>query len=394
MKVEKTVWSAGNAPSCRIMRRAIAERGLPLLAAASRASSSLIAGGGYSRLSDLDVQHFASIVGAGHVITAPAELEPFNTDWMGKYRGQSALALRPGSTQEVSRILAHCHARRLPVVPQGGNTGLVGGSVPIEDEIVLSLSRMNRILSLDETAGSLTCEAGCVLETLQQHVGARGFAMPIDLGAKVRTRCVHAACARGVCMRCACSVCTDCAWSVPPRLTSLVLGSQGSCQIGGNLSTNAGGLRFLRYGSLRGSLLGLEAVLADGTVLDNLSPLRKDNTGYDLGQLFIGSEGTLGVITGCSLALPPLPSSVHLAFLGLSSFDAVLAAYAAARRHLGETLSAVEFLDRASMDLVIEQQPSTRDPLQARRPLAASGSPVQPLRNPSAAPQQPPTACW
>jgi D-2-hydroxyglutarate dehydrogenase len=205
---------------------------------------------------------------------------------------------------------------------------------------------------------------------------------------------VHAACARGVCMRCACSVCTDCAWSVPPRLTSLVLGSQGSCQIGGNLSTNAGGLRFLRYGSLRGSLLGLEAVLADGTVLDNLSPLRKDNTGYDLGQLFIGSEGTLGVITGCSLALPPLPSSVHLAFLGLSSFDAVLAAYAAARRHLGETLSAVEFLDRASMDLVIEQQPSTRDPLQARRPLAASGSPVQPLRNPSAAPQQPPTACW
>ena len=381
------------------MRRAIAERGLPLLAAASRASSSLIAGGGYSRLSDLDVQHFASIVGAGHVITAPTELEPFNTDWMGKYRGQSALALRPGSTQEVSRILAHCHARRLPVVPQGGNTGLVGGSVPIADEIVLSLSRMNRILSLDETAGSLTCEAGCVLETLQQHVGARGFAMPIDLGAKVRTRCVctrrvHAVCARGVCMRCACSVCTDCAWSVPPRLTSLVLGSQGSCQIGGNLSTNAGGLRFLRYGSLRGSLLGLEAVLADGTVLDNLSPLRKDNTGYDLGQLFIGSEGTLGVITGCSLALPPLPSSVHLAFLGLSSFDAVLAAYAAARRHLGETLSAVEFLDRASMDLVIEQQPSTRDPLQARRPLAASGSPVQPLRNPSAAPQQPPTACW
>jgi hypothetical protein len=193
------------------MRRAIAERGLPLLAAASRASSSLIAGGGYSRLSDLDVQHFASIVGAGHVITAPTELEPFNTDWMGKYRGQSALALRPGSTQEVSRILAHCHARRLPVVPQGGNTGLVGGSVPIEDEIVLSLSRMNRILSLDETAGSLTCEAGCVLETLQQHVGARGFAMPIDLGAKVPTRCVHAACARGVCTRrvhaaCACAV--------------------------------------------------------------------------------------------------------------------------------------------------------------------------------------------
>ena len=164
---------------------ASASRGLPLLASASRASSSLLAGGGYSRLSELDVQHFASIVGAGHAITSPTELEPFNTDWMGKYRGRSALALRPGSTQEVSRILAHCHARRLPVVPQGGNTGLVGGSVPIGEEVVLSLSRMSRILSLDETAGSLTCEAGCVLETLQQHVAARGFTMPLDLGAKV-----------------------------------------------------------------------------------------------------------------------------------------------------------------------------------------------------------------
>ena len=194
-------------------------------------------------------------------------------------------------------------------------------------------------------------------------------------------RCVHA-----VCVQCLYRLCMESAWSLTPPL---VFGSQGSCQIGGNLSTNAGGLRFLRYGSLRGSLLGLEAVLADGTVLDNLSPLRKDNTGYDLGQLFIGSEGTLGVVTGCSLALPPLPSSVHLAFLGLSSFDAVLAAYAAARRHLGETLSAVEFLDRASMDLVVEQQPSTRDPLQARCMLAASCSPLQPLATPYSPPEQP-----
>ena len=197
--------------------RATASRGLPLLATASRASSSLLAGGSYSRLSELDVQHFASIVGAGHAITAPTELEPFNTDWMGKYRGQSALALRPGSTQEVSRILAHCHARRLPVVPQGGNTGLVGGSVPIADEIVLSLSRMNRIISLDETAGSLTCEAGCVLETLQQHVGARGFVMPLDLGAKVRMRCawsVRMRCACGVRAVCACDVRAVCASTV------------------------------------------------------------------------------------------------------------------------------------------------------------------------------------
>ena len=163
--------------------------------------------GTYSCLSELDVQHFVSIVGAGNAITAPIELEPYNTDWMGKYRGQSTLALRPGSTQEVSRILAHCHARRLPLVPQGGNTGLVGGSVPIADEVVLSLSRMDRILSLDEMAGSLTCEAGCVLETLQQHVSTRGFTMPLDLGAKVCTVCawrVHGVCARrvhGVCAR-------------------------------------------------------------------------------------------------------------------------------------------------------------------------------------------------
>ena len=166
-----------------------------------------------------------------------------------RYRGNSRLALRPGSTDEVSRILRHCNERRLSVVPQGGNTGLVGGSVPVDDEIVLSLGRMNRVLSLDATAGSLVCEAGCVLEALQAHVAARGHTMPLDLGAK------------------------------------------GSCQIGGNIATNAGGLRVLRYGSLHGSVLGLEAVLADGTVLDALTALRKDNTGYDLKQLFLRLTG-------------------------------------------------------------------------------------------------------
>ena len=181
-------------------------------------------------LTELDVQHLAAIVGTGNAITDASDLEPFNTDWMGKYRGESRLALRPGSTQEVSRILAHCNAQRLPVVPQGGNTGLVGGSVPIADEVVLSLSRMNKILSLDERAGSLTCEAGCVLEALQEYVWARGFTMPLDLGAK------------------------------------------GSCQIGGNISTNAGGLRFLRYGSLRGTVLGVEAALQP--VGSGLSPAR------------------------------------------------------------------------------------------------------------------------
>ena len=132
----------------------------------------------------------------------------------------------------------------------------------------------------------------------------------------------------------------------------LDLGAKGSCQIGGNIATNAGGLRFLRYGSLHGSVLGLEVVLADGTVLDNLTALRKDNTGYDVKQLLIGSEGTLGVVTGCAIALPRAPTSVQLAFLGLSSFDAVLACFGAAKRDLGEVLSAVEFLDAESYELV------------------------------------------
>lgn len=264
----------------------------------------------YSELTELDVQHFTSVVGGSNVITDEAALEHYNTDWMRKYRGKSRLALRPGSTTEVSRILAHCNERRLPIVPQGGNTGLVGGSVPVDDEVVLSLGRMNRVLTMDEHAGNLVCEAGCVLETLQEYVWKRGYTMPLDLGAK------------------------------------------GSCQIGGNIATNAGGLRFLRYGSLHGSILGLEAVLADGTVLDNLTALRKDNTGYDLKQLFIGSEGTLGVVTGCAIALPRAPTSVQLAFLGLSSFEAVLACFGAARRDLGEVLSAVEFLDAESYELV------------------------------------------
>jgi FAD/FMN-containing dehydrogenase len=292
-----------------------AARAVAFRPSTTRAASSSV-------VSELDLQHFASIVGPANLVTDSAELEAYNVDWMRSYRGSSRLAIRPGSTDEVSRILAHCNEHRLTVVPQGGNTGLVGGSVPLTDEIVLSLSRMNRVLSLDEHAGHLVCEAGCVLESLQDHAVARGYTMPLDLGAK------------------------------------------GSCQIGGNLATNAGGLRLLRYGSLHGSVLGLEAVLADGTVLDDLAALRKDNTGYDIKQLFIGSEGTLGVITGVSLALPRAPSSIQLAFLGLDSYDEVLATFSAARRDLGEVLSAIEFLDAESYQLV-----AATNPVGARKPL-------------------------
>lgn len=165
------------------------------------------------------------------------------------------MVLRPKSTEEVSAILKHCSARGIAVNPQGGNTGLVGGSVPVFDEVVLSTSLMNKVIALDEFSGVLVCQAGCVLEVLDNYLAERGFMMPLDLGAK------------------------------------------GSCQIGGNISTNAGGVRYLRYGSLHGTVLGLEVVLADGTIVDTISTCRKDATGYDLKQLFIGAEGTLGVVT-------------------------------------------------------------------------------------------------
>jgi len=201
----------------------------------------------YSELNSDDVSYFKSILGDNGVVQDEDRIAVANVDWMGKYRGASQLLLLPKSTTEVSKILSYCNTRRLAVVPQGGNTGLVGGSVPVYDEVIVSLAGMDKIISFDNVNGILTSEAGCVLENLSTFVENEGFIMPLDLGAK------------------------------------------GSCQIGGNISTNAGGLRFIRYGSLHGNVLGLEVVLADGTILDMLTTLRKDNTGYDLKHLFIGT---------------------------------------------------------------------------------------------------------
>lgn len=275
----------------------------------------------HNPLQDEDVAAFTHIMGPHGVITDPDILSIHNRDWMGKYTGSSRVLLKPKTREQVSELLSYCSLRRLPVVPQGGNTGLVGGSVPVFDEVILSLSGMNRVLSFDPTSGALVCEAGCILQSLDEHVAQHGFTMPLDLGAK------------------------------------------GSCQIGGNVATNAGGLRLLRYGSLHGTVLGLEVVLADGTVLDLLRTLRKDNTGYDLKQLFIGSEGTLGVVTAVSIACPPRPASVQLAFLACESFEKVQGVLAAARRGLGEILSACEFLDAASMELVTGHLEGVKSPL-------------------------------
>eukprot|EP00879_Flechtneria_rotunda_P026430 GHRR01028181.1.p1 GENE.GHRR01028181.1~~GHRR01028181.1.p1 ORF type:complete len:484 (+),score=127.00 GHRR01028181.1:517-1968(+) len=251
-------------------------------------------------------------------------------DWMGKYSGHSKVALKPTITDQVSRLLAYCAARRLAVVPQGGNTGLVGGSVPVFDEIVLNLANMNKILSFDEVSGVIVAQAGCILQQLDSHVSERGYIMPLDLGAK------------------------------------------GSCHIGGNVSTNAGGLRLLRYGSLHGTVLGLEVVLADGTVLDLLRQLRKDNTGYDLKQLFIGSEGSLGVITSVAVQCATKPSSVQVALLQCASFAAVQQVLKNAKQQLGEILSAVEFLDQEAMNIYLGHSEGAVNPLAQSAEAAAA----------------------
>ncbi|KAI9315648.1 hypothetical protein BX666DRAFT_2048524 [Dichotomocladium elegans] len=252
----------------------------------------------FKKLEEEDVQYLKSIVGESGVIYGNEEdLFPFNTDWMNKFRGKSQLVLKPKTTQQVSDILKYCNEKKLAVVPQGGNTGLVGGSVPVFDEIVLNLQGMNRIRGFDSVSGILTCDAGCVLEVLDNWLAEKGYMMPLDLGAK------------------------------------------GSCHIGGNIATNAGGLRLLRYGSLHGTVLGLEVVLPDGTILDNMSTLRKDNTGYDLKQLFIGSEGTIGVITGVSILTPHRSKAVNVALLGLNSFEDVQKAFKKSRVELSEILS-------------------------------------------------------
>jgi FAD/FMN-containing dehydrogenase len=256
---------------------------------------------------------------------ATDDIEPFNGDWMRKYRGHTKLVLKPGSTEEVSNILKYCNDNMLAVVPQGGNTGLVGGSVPVFDEIVINMSRMNQIRSFDEVSGTLVVDAGAILEVVDGYLAERGNIFPLDLGAK------------------------------------------GSCQIGGNVATNAGGLRLLRYGSLHGNVLGIEAVLPDGTIVDDLTKLRKNNTGYDLKQLFIGAEGTIGIITGVSILCPQRSKAINVAFLGLESYEKVQEAFKAAKGQLSEILSAFELMDNQSQDLV-QQVTKNKRPLESAHP--------------------------
>ncbi|WOK99398.1 putative D-2-hydroxyglutarate dehydrogenase, mitochondrial [Canna indica] len=277
----------------------------------------------FAKLNSDDISYFRSIIGDKNVIEDEDRLSAANVDWMGKYKGSSQLLLLPKSSEEVSKILHYCNSRKLAVVPQGGNTGLVGGSVPVHDEVIINLGLMDKVVSFDKINGILVCEAGCILENLNSFLENEGFIMPLDLGAK------------------------------------------GSCQIGGNVSTNAGGLRFIRYGSLHGTVLGLEVVLANGTVLDMLGTLRKNNTGYDLKHLFIGSEGSLGIVTKVSILTPPKLISTNHAFLACQDFISCQKLLLGAKRALGEVLSAFEFMDSHAMDLVLSHLDGVRSPLPA-----------------------------
>ena len=264
-----------------------------------------------------------ALVGANVIRSAPDELAPFLTDHRQLFRGKALALARPQDAGQVAKILGYCNAQRIAVVPQGGNTSYCGGATPDESgtQLLLSLAGMNRIRRVDPLDFSLTAEAGCLLADVQRA------AQDIE------------------------------------RLFPLSLGSEGSCQIGGNLSTNAGGTQVLRYGMMRDLVLGLEVVLADGRVLSTLSTLRKDNTGYDIKNLFLGAEGTLGVITAASLKLFPTPRETATAFVAVDDVTAAIALLAWLREASGDQVSSFELIPQIAVDLTTRHVPGVRSPL-------------------------------
>lgn len=269
------------------------------------------------------IQDFRSIVGDRHVLTDHAAMENFLREPRNLFKGQALCVVAPGSTAEVSAVLSLCHETATPVVPQGGNTGLVGGQTPDASgtAIVLSLGRMNRLREIDLASNTMIVEAGMILARAQEEAEHAGRLFPLSLAA------------------------------------------EGSCTIGGNLSTNAGGTAVIAYGSARDLVTGLEVVLADGRILADLSKLRKDNTGYDLKHLFMGSEGTLGIITAAVLKLYPKPRSIETAFIGLASPTNALRLLDLAREMTGGEITAFELIPRIGLDFVLAHGQGLRDPL-------------------------------
>ena len=267
-----------------------------------------------------------AIVGATHVLThddPTTDLSAWENDWRQRARGHALAVVRPGTTAEVAAVVKACAAAGASIVPQGGNTGLVVGSVPDDSgtQVVLSLTRMNRVRAIDGANLTMTVDAGCVLQALQEAAEQAGFLFPLSLAA------------------------------------------EGSCTIGGNLATNAGGTQVMRYGNARDLCLGLEVVTAQGAVWHGLTGLRKDNTGYDLRDLFVGSEGTLGVITAATMKLYPLPAAQLTAWAAVPSLESAVALLGLAHQHLGAGLTGFEVMGQFALSLVAKHFPQQRVPL-------------------------------
>jgi FAD/FMN-containing dehydrogenase len=274
------------------------------------------------------LERLKAVVGKAGYIDDPKDLEAYSRSWRDEWQGAVPLLLRPKSTEEVAALVKICAETKTAIVPQGGNTGLTGGSQPHADmsEVIVSTSRMNKVREIDTANDTLTVEPGVVLQEIQRIAEQHDRLFPLSLGA------------------------------------------EGSCQIGGNISTNAGGTQVLRYGNTRALVLGLEVVLPNGEVWNGLRGLRKDNTGYDLKHLFIGGEGTLGIVTAAVLRLFPLPSATETAWVALQCPKKALELLGFMRSKLGEQVSGFELLQRSVVDLVLEHIPDTEDPVAGRYP--------------------------
>ena len=263
----------------------------------------------------------AELIGERHVLVDPSDIAPFLVDWRGRYRGTALCVVRPGNTAEVAAVVRLCHEAGIAIVPQGGNTGLCGGATPIGGEIVVSLARLNQVRSIDADNNSICVDAGCTLQLVQEAAAA------VD------------------------------------RLFPLSLAAEGSATIGGNLSTNAGGVQVLRYGNARDLALGIEVVLPDGQVWNGLRSLRKDNTGYDLKHLFIGAEGTLGVITAATLKLFPRPVSQATAWVAIPDPRSGIRLLGRLRAVVGDNVTAFELVSREALGLVVRHIPNAKSPM-------------------------------
>ena len=274
------------------------------------------------------IERLREIVGPGGWTSDPQELQPHLTEWRGVYEGRALIMVKPRTTDEVVAIVRTCADNNTAIVPQGGNTGMCGGAVPDAsgEQVILNLSRMNRVLDVDADNFSMTVEAGCLLATAQEAARGAGRYFPLSLGA------------------------------------------EGSCQVGGNIATNAGGINVGRYGTARALVLGLEVVLANGTVLDTLRSLRKDTAGYDLKQLFIGSEGTLGIITAASLRLFPDPGHMATALVGIDRAGAAVELLGSLKTKLDDRIESFELVSRRVFGLVETHIPNASLPFEEEYP--------------------------